>query len=40
MCNGTPLHPYAMQRRMKFWGKDKVVDVSQRATLYKAIERL
>ena len=37
---GGPLHPYAMQSRMKFWGKDKVVDVSQRANLYKAIERL
>src|SRR5215467_6322032 len=37
---GGPLHPYAMQTRMKFWGKDKVVDVSQRANLYKAIERL
>lgn len=37
---GGPLHPYAMQARMKFWGKDKVVDVSQRANLYKAIERL
>ena len=37
---GGPLHPYAMQTRMKFWGKDKVVDVSQRASLYKAIEKL
>jgi DNA-binding PadR family transcriptional regulator len=25
---------------MKAWGKDRVVDVSQRATLYKTIERL
>ena len=35
-----PLHPYAIQSRMKFWGKDKVVNVGQRANLYKTIERL
>ncbi len=40
MLAGGPLHPYAIQSRMKAWGKDKVVDVSQRATLYKTIERL
>ena len=40
MLGGGPLHPYAIQSRMKAWGKDRVVDVSQRATLYKAIERL
>lgn len=37
---GGPLHPYAMQSRMKFWGKDRVVNVGQRANLYKTIERL
>ena len=37
---GGPLHPYAMQTRMKFWGKDKVVNVGHRANLYKTIERL
>lgn len=37
---GGPLHPYAMQSRMKFWGKDKVVNVGHRANLYKTIERL
>jgi DNA-binding PadR family transcriptional regulator len=37
---GGPLHPYAMQARMKFWGKDKVVNVGHRANLYKTIERL
>jgi DNA-binding PadR family transcriptional regulator len=37
---GGPLHPYAIQSRMKAWGKDRVVDVKQRATLYKTIERL
>jgi DNA-binding PadR family transcriptional regulator len=40
MLGGGPLHPYAIQSRMKAWGKDRVVDVSQRATLYKTIERL
>jgi DNA-binding PadR family transcriptional regulator len=40
MLGGGPLHPYAIQSRMKAWGKDRTVDVSQRATLYKTIERL
>jgi DNA-binding PadR family transcriptional regulator len=40
MLGGGPLHPYAIQSRMKAWGKDRVVDVKQRATLYKTIERL
>jgi DNA-binding PadR family transcriptional regulator len=40
MLGGGPLHPYAIQSRMKAWGKDKTVDVSQRSTLYKTIDRL
>src|SRR4051812_43159599 len=40
MLMGEPLHPYEMQRRMKLWGKDLVVNLSQRATLYKTIARL
>jgi len=40
MLGGGPLHPYAIQRRMKAWGKDQVVNVGQRANLYKMIERL
>src|SRR5260370_5457099 len=40
MLGGGPLAPYAIQSGMKAWGKDRVVDVSQRATLYKAIDRL
>jgi DNA-binding PadR family transcriptional regulator len=39
LCAG-PLHPYGMQRLMKQWGKDKVVNVGQRANLYKTIRRL
>jgi DNA-binding PadR family transcriptional regulator len=39
LCAG-PLHPYAMQRLMKQWGKDTVINVGQRANLYKTIRRL
>ena len=35
-----PLHPYGMQRLIKQWGKDRVVNVGQRASLYKTIKRL
>jgi DNA-binding PadR family transcriptional regulator len=35
-----PLHPYGIQRLIKQWGKDEVVNVGQRASLYRTIERL
>ena len=35
-----PLHPYGIQRLLKHWGKDQVVNVGQRANLYKTIKRL
>ena len=35
-----PLHPYGIQRLIKQWGKEQVVNVSQRASLYRTIERL
>jgi DNA-binding PadR family transcriptional regulator len=35
-----PLHPYGMQRLIKLWGKDPVINVGQRASLYKTIARL
>jgi DNA-binding PadR family transcriptional regulator len=35
-----PLHPYGIQRMLKHWGKDQVVNVEQRANLYKTIRRL
>ncbi|TWG01155.1 PadR family transcriptional regulator [Kitasatospora viridis] len=35
-----PLHPYGMQRLLKQWGKEQVVNVGQRTGLYRAIERL
>ena len=35
-----PLHPYAMQRLIREWGKDEVINVGQRASLYRTIKRL
>jgi DNA-binding PadR family transcriptional regulator len=35
-----PLHPYGLQRLIRLWGKDTVVNVGQRASLYKTIQRL
>src|SRR5438094_2629445 len=40
MLGGGPIHPYEMQRLIKLWGKDQVVNVGQRANLYKTINRL
>jgi DNA-binding PadR family transcriptional regulator len=40
LLHAGPLHPYAMQRLIKDWGKDRVVNVGQRANLYKTIRRL
>jgi DNA-binding PadR family transcriptional regulator len=40
LLTAGPLHPYGMQRLIKSWGKDKVVNVGQRANLYKTIARL
>jgi DNA-binding PadR family transcriptional regulator len=35
-----PLHPYGLQRLIRLWGKDAVVNAGQRANLYKTIARL
>ena len=35
-----PLHPYGIQQLIKQWGKDQVINVGQRASLYKMINRL
>jgi DNA-binding PadR family transcriptional regulator len=35
-----PLHPYAIGRLLKLWGKDQVVNVGQRSNLYRTINRL
>jgi DNA-binding PadR family transcriptional regulator len=40
LLGAGPLHPYAMQRLIKTWGKDEVVNIGQRANLYKTIRRL
>ena len=40
MLGAGPIHPYEMQRRIKLFGKDQVVNVGQRANLYKTIVRL
>ena len=35
-----PLHPYGLQRLIRQWGKDAVINVEQRASLYRTIDRL
>ena len=35
-----PLHPYGVQRLIQQWGKDQVVNVGQRASLYRTMDRL
>ena len=40
MLHTQPLHPYGIQRLIKQWGKDQVVNVGQRTSLYRTIERL
>ena len=34
------MHPYGIQQLIKQWGKDQVINVGQRSTLYKMINRL
>src|SRR4051812_13769860 len=34
------LHPYGIQRLIRDWGKDLVVNVEQRTSLYRTIDRL
>lgn len=40
MLQYKPLHPYGIQRLIKQWGKDKVVNVGQRTSLHRTIDRL
>jgi DNA-binding PadR family transcriptional regulator len=40
LLSAMPLHPYGMQRLIKSLGKDEVVNIGQRANLYKTIKRL
>src|SRR5215469_3742454 len=40
MLYESPMHPYRMQQLIKGRGKDEVINVSQRASLYQTINRL
>jgi DNA-binding PadR family transcriptional regulator len=40
LLENGPMHPYGIQRLIKQWGKDQVVNVGQRASLYRMIDRL
>lgn len=35
-----PMHPYRMQQLIKEWGKDQVINIEQRASIYQTIKRL
>ncbi|WP_217562605.1 PadR family transcriptional regulator, partial [Streptomyces sp. GbtcB6] len=40
LLESGPLHPYGVQRLIKQWGKDQVINVTDRTTLYRMITRL
>ncbi|UTS92805.1 PadR family transcriptional regulator [Rhizobium anhuiense] len=40
MLMEEPMHPYRMQRLIKERGKDEVINVTQRTSLYQTIQRL
>jgi DNA-binding PadR family transcriptional regulator len=40
MLYEAPMHPYRMQRLIKDRGKDLVINVAQRASIYQTIQRL
>lgn len=40
LLHESPMHPYRMQRLIKDRGKDQVINVAQRATLYQTISQL
>src|ERR1700722_17033996 len=40
MLYEAPMHPYRMQQLIKERGKDEVINVTQRASLYQTINRL
>lgn len=35
-----PMHPYGLRQRIMDWGKDQVINVSQRNAIYQIVERL
>jgi DNA-binding PadR family transcriptional regulator len=40
LLHQAPMHPYRMQQLIKEWGKDKVINVQRRASLYQTIDQL
>src|SRR5260221_10253262 len=40
LLHEAPMHPYRMQRLIKERGKDQVINVGQRASLYQTINQL
>src|SRR6476659_7871797 len=40
LLHEQPMHPYRMQRLIKERGKDQVINVQQRASLYQVIDQL
>src|SRR6185369_15821823 len=40
LLHEAPMHPYRMQRLIKDRGKDQVINVEQRASLYQTINQL
>src|SRR3982750_4081772 len=40
LLHESPMHPYRMQRLIKDRGKDQVIKVEQRASLYQTIDQL
>lgn len=40
LLENGPMHPYGIQRLIRQWGKDQVVNVGQRTSLYRMIVRL
>lgn len=40
LLRNGPMHPYQMQVLIREWAKDQVVNVQQRTSLYRTIERL
>ncbi|GLY85479.1 PadR family transcriptional regulator [Actinoallomurus iriomotensis] len=40
LLSGEPMHAYRIQKLIKDYGKDRVVNVRQRASVYQTIERL
>src|SRR5215475_9254127 len=40
LLHEAPMHPYRMQRLIKDRGKEQVINVQQRASLYQTIDQL